>query len=154
MPYKDPEKNRAHKRARYLATKEIVKKRVKQWAAANSEKVAAIQKAWREAHPERRREHKAKWDKENMEYLRAKAATARARKIKAVPCFFGEFDRFVLHEAAQLAAKREKTTGFPWHVDHIIPFHGKKVSGLHVGLNLQVIPRSENMRKNNQFVVA
>jgi hypothetical protein len=43
--------------------------------------------------------------------------------------------------------------GFEWHVDHVIPLQGKKVSGFHVPSNIQVIPASENVRKNASFVL-
>lgn len=41
-----------------------------------------------------------------------------------------------------------------WHVDHIIPLKHDLVCGLHVVANLQIIPGSENLSKNNRFVVA
>ena len=41
-----------------------------------------------------------------------------------------------------------------FEVDHIIPLNGKNVSGLHVLLNLQVLPISENRRKGNRLIEA
>lgn len=37
-------------------------------------------------------------------------------------------------------------------VDHIVPFKGKEVRGLHTLNNLQYLTRSENSRKKNKFI--
>jgi hypothetical protein len=49
------------------------------------------------------------------------------------------------------AQKLTKKTGTPYEVDHIIPLHGRYVSGLHVETNLQVITAAKNRKKSNQF---
>ena len=49
------------------------------------------------------------------------------------------------------AALLRRTTGRSYVVDHIIPLKNRKVSGLHVENNLQIIERSENARKSNKW---
>jgi hypothetical protein len=81
-----------------------------------------------------------------------KGGAREAAKRERTPCWFGEFDRFVLQEAIALCRVRLNSTGVPWHVDHCYPLQSATVSGLHVGLNLQVIPASVNISKRSRAV--
>ena len=72
------------------------------------------------------------------------------RKIKTDKLNMSEFDLFVLSEAGKLCDLREKYTGIPWHIDHIVPLCHKDACGLHNAFNVQVVPAAWNVRKNNK----
>jgi hypothetical protein len=92
------------------------------------------------------------WRKQNPDLARVHVMDRRARKLHATPPWFGEFDELVMREAAALAELREKATGFCWHVDHMIPLQAGDACGLHCAQNVQVIPASLNVRKNNKMI--
>lgn len=115
------------------------------WSAANPERQAAINAkcAAKPKSPERRAALRATLNKNNSNY--------RATKLKAMPVWERELTLLVLTEAHILARQRTSLFGFPWEVDHAIPLRAKKVCGLHVWNNIQVISRSANRKKLNKF---
>lgn len=119
----------------------------------NLEKVASIQKRWRQANLEKDAANQKAWKQANADKVNADAARRRAAKLRATPCWDEELTNLVAQEAYHLAKLREKVTGFTWHVDHVIPLQGKNVCGLHAWNNFAVIPASENLSKNNSYVM-
>lgn len=93
------------------------------------------------------------WRLDNPDKNCLKSNRRRVSKLKRTPAWLTPDDHWMMEQAYELAALRTKMFGFVWHVDHILPLQGRLVSGLHVPLNLQVIPGTENLRKNNQHEV-
>ncbi len=75
----------------------------------------------------------------------------RAKRLQAVPSWFSPADAAAIARTRRIAAVMAEVTGEPWEVDHIIPLAGRNVCGLHVGGNVQAVPRAINRRKSNKF---
>lgn|SRR5574340_594690 len=110
-------------------------------------------KKWREDQTDLYKNSQLNWRKANPEKLAEYSSFHRSNRKKAVPSWFSDWDKFVIQEAHKLRHLRFKHTGIRWELDHIIPISGKKVCGLHIADNLQVIPSSENKRKLNKYEV-
>jgi len=114
------------------------------------------QREWRAANPKHvgTTAAKQKYKINNPEKVRANCIYRRISKIHRTPAWLTADDHWMIEQAYDIAAVRTKMFGFVWHVDHVIPLQGRLVSGLHVPLNLQVIPGVENIRKANRFTPA
>lgn len=85
---------------------------------------------------------------QNLDAHAARMAARRAAQIQATPPWATLKDCAVFYK---MAARVSRCLGVPHHVDHIYPLHGRDGSrGLHVPLNLRVIPATLNMRKHNR----
>ena len=93
----------------------------------------------------------ADWQKANKGYVNAITRKYQAAKLNRTPLWTTEEDVEYMRCLYQLAEMRSKYSDQKWHVDHIIPLQGKKVSGFHTFSNLQVIPAIDNLRKNNLY---
>ena len=128
----NPEKVNAAKKKYADNNRDVVRQRIAKWREANKERMKAARKAWRDAN-----KHKS------QAYVRKRQAAQRQR----VPNWVTKDDLWLMEEAYELAVRRTKMFGFQWDVDHILPLQGKTVSGLHVPINLQVIPAVVNSSK-------
>lgn len=81
----------------------------------------------------------------------AKRAKRRAAKLQRTPPWLTKEQLKEIEEIYALAKELQWLSEEPLHVDHIIPLQGENVSGLHVPWNLQILPRSLNLSKNNNF---
>lgn len=91
------------------------------------------------------------YQKNNMGIINAAIARRKAALLQRTPSWLSEDDLWIIKQAYELSALRTRTLGFKWHVDHIYPLQGKNVSGLHVPLNLRVIPWRDNLKKGNRM---
>jgi hypothetical protein len=96
---------------------------------------------WHKAHPGAfRKQHAARY-----------AAYGHTRRAKMQAPAWAQ--SFCTKAVYRIAERLRTTTGIQFTVDHVVPLQGRKVSGLHVRDNLQILTASENFRKHNKFVV-
>ena len=165
---KDPEKQRQYSRKHYAKNPEARIASSRKWRLRNKANVAAADKARREANIERyiereraydqanreaRKLKNKRWQQANPHKVAAHAAKRRAVISERTPKWLTEQDFDVIDWYYASAKMAEVATGIPHQVDHVIPLQGKRVSGLHVPNNLQVIPASENLKKSNHWSV-
>ena len=139
------------KRLNYKANVDAMREQDRAYYARNRLKRSAAKAAYRRDNPEKVLAAWKRWYKKNLSYYRIANTKRRAAENQRIPPWFGEFDKFVMSEAAELSAQRKLTTGLNWHVDHMIPMRAKEASGLHCAHNLQVIPDSMNLSKHNRL---
>jgi hypothetical protein len=131
----DPERYRAYSKKYKATNKKVIAERNKKYVVENRSTRIATMKAYRQNTKEIQ-----------AEYVRRR----QAAKLQRTPAWLTEDDIWVMREAYKLAKLRTEMFGFSWHVDHVLPLQGETVSGLHVPVNLQVIPWLDNVRKHNR----
>jgi len=142
--------------------------RTKDWCLSNRDRCIELSKAWyysKENH-DRTLAHRRVWYSKNTEVAKERNAAWRAAniacknahsrrymllKLKACPKWLSKSDIKAMEEFYIKARELSETTGILHHVDHIVPIQGKRVSGLHVPWNLQILTASENSAKSNKL---
>jgi hypothetical protein len=98
---------------------------------------------------EQRNESNSGYRKRNRDKKSAEWAKYRADKLQRTPKWA---DLGAIREIYRKAVQATKLTGFQYHVDHILPLNGKRVSGLHIAENLRVVTEFENLSKGSKFM--
>jgi len=122
-----------------------------EYYAKNKSKIIEYQEQYRNdpINQEKIRQAKTVYRKENKAHLNALKAAYKANKKGATPHWV---DHKTIAKRYDECKRLNDEAGYiKYHVDHIVPIRGKKVCGLHVPWNLQVITAKENMQKSNKF---
>lgn len=126
----------------------------KKYRESNKKSISEYNKVYRNKNTMTRLENLKAWRRANPDKVNKYSAKRRASIKRTLPLLSGdleELNSFIIEEAYSLSRLRSDVTNIQWHVDHIVPLNGKDVCGLHVGINLQVIPAKENLSKSNKF---
>lgn len=150
-------RERAKHPGRYAAQMRAFReKKTPEARALRLEKAKLKQREWRKNNPNHtgNKEAKKQWKKNNPAKVYASTVKRRIAQMQRVPKWLGEEEHWLIEQAYELAQLRTKLFGFSWHVDHVLPLQGEKVSGFHIPENLQVIPGIENVVKANKYLPA
>lgn len=120
------------------------------WHSNNSEIVKLRKQKYRLANIDKERKRNSNYCKLNLDKFRAYNAKRRAAKLQRTPKWITQAQLSEIEDFYTIAKMFQMYTGETYHVDHIVPLQGKKVSGLHVPWNLQILPATENLKKNNR----
>ena len=147
MATKCPEKRRAEWKRYYEKNREQLLEKQK----ASDKKKAYAKKRYEE-NREQIRAKQAEYSKTPSAKSKkaSREAERRAQKSLATPRWLSEKQKAEIEDLYWLCSDVSITTGEPYHVDHIVPLKGKKVCGLHVPWNLQVLPADINISKSNK----
>lgn len=133
--------HRLHPNSKKCPSKECTQKYKNSWARQNPE----CKLKWLENNPIKRAKASKEYTQRNRPYY-AEYSALRTRKAKqAKPKWLDEWQLFYIEELYSIASLRGL------EVDHIVPITSKRVCGLHVPWNLQLLTRSENAKKSNKF---
>lgn len=140
----NPQRERERLRKYRDKNREALREYARRYAVQNPEETKKKNREWRARNPE----YAAQWRRANANRVNAKTAERRSARVERTPAW-ADFNAIArVYAQAKLA---EAVTGWPHHVDHIVPLRGKNVSGLHVENNLQILPYDENCAKSNAF---
>lgn len=120
----------------------------KEWYRRNVDRQSEKFKEYRRKNRDHLSKQYREWAKENPHKVNAIVAKRTAAKLKATPPWA---DQAAIRNFYERAAELTRATGIRHEVDHIVPLQGKTVCGLHWEGNLQVLPKTENIRKSNRM---
>jgi hypothetical protein len=134
-------------RSRREKVREQERARCITWYYANRDHVAEAGKAYRLSHADAESKRIKEWSDNNRECLNDRELKRIAARVRATPTWANLGDIQAVYDRAE---NMRRETGIKYEVDHIIPMGSKKVQGLHIASNLQIITGLENRKKGNR----
>ena len=134
-------------RKRYEDNPDYSREKARKWREDNPEYF----RKWYEANAEKKRETVRKYQQANPDKVNANGAKRRAAKLQRTPPWLTQDELEDISDFYAIARLFRVYTGQEYHVDHIVPLQGKKISGLHVPWNLTVLEAKDNLSKRNSF---
>lgn len=126
-------------------------KKSKQWRLRNLKRSLEKAKEYKKKNKVKIRKITRRYVNKNRAMITCFNAKRRAAKLQRTPKWLTKEDFVCIQRIYRKAQAATKRIGVLYHVDHIYPLQGRKVSGLHVPGNLQILTAEENVRKNNKY---
>lgn len=147
---KNKDKALASAKIWYDANREKMREYKKKRYEDNKEEIKAQMAEYRERNREKHNACSRRWSKNNPGLTAARNAKRHAQKLRATPKWLTSQQLQEIKDIYLLAKELQWLSEEPLEVDHIIPLQGKNVCGLHVPENLQILPKSLNIKKFNK----
>lgn len=129
-----------------------VKNTISQWKIDNKDTQSVYNHQYYIDHKDQCREHNRNWKISNPHKVNADTTKRRLSKQNRTPIWLNTNHLLEIEQFYNFARKLSSKTDVVYHVDHIVPLHGKTVCGLHVPWNLQVISAVDNLKKGNKLI--
>lgn len=125
----------------------------KKYLLINKDKISKSQKEYYIKHKDKIKAYFSKYQKQNAGRYAAHCAKRSAIKQERTPSWLETKDLKYIECLYSISNRLSGCLQIKHHVDHIIPLQGKRVSGLHVPSNLQVVSYFINLKKNNKYEI-
>ena len=131
----------------------------KDYNLRNKERDLSTGRKYHRKNSKTRNKYSREYKKANKGLINGINSFRHAQKLKAVPPWISKEDKktikyiYTMASIWSLLVKSRYNIDIKYTVDHIIPLQGKEVCGLHIPINLQILPAKINCSKSNKLSV-
>lgn len=137
---------------KYEDKKDIILQKAKMRYRANPTPIKEKAALWQKTHKKAVKAKNSRWKRNNLDKVAAQASKRRSSRINAQPPWLNRQQIKEIQWFYATAKELSWLSEEPLQVDHIVPLLGKAVCGLHVPWNLQILPKSANLKKGNRLL--
>jgi hypothetical protein len=134
-----------------MVCKRCVSVKKKMYYIKNKESICIKQKVHKENNKENIKIANKLYYQENKDSAYKRRGLRSRTTIDQTPAWLTRNQRKEIRSFYKKAQELSRNTGIKYSVDHIIPIISKYVCGLHIPINLRVIPLSDNLSKGNRI---